>query len=363
MLSLYRLSAAIVIFTTFNTGWAQVPKPPAPKPAAAAPAAVASKDDAVPAQLPDAIFPAAVARVNGKAILGRDLDRLVKTELGSIGSPTWASLRPEYRQELVSKYLGTLVATELMYQKATTDGTKATDTEIQAEFGRIAKTYPNDTEMNTALAKQGLDRAAVLKALEKELTVNKFVTENIAKKITITSDELSKYYAGHQEEFRHPDMVRTSHILIAVPESAKEEQDAAAKKKADDILARAKKGEDFAKLAKEFSADSSKDQGGDIGFVTEGDTAPEYEFVAFKLAVGAISDETVRTQFGYHIIKVTEKRKAGISTLEEAKSELTDFLKNQKVQEETGKIVEGLRKDAKIEVLLPASLLQTGSPH
>jgi peptidyl-prolyl cis-trans isomerase C len=356
---LVRLSAAGMMFMSINAGWAQAPKPAASKPAPAATAA--PKDEKVPDPLPGAIFPAVVGRVNGKPLLGRDLDRMVKAELASIGNPTWASLRPEYRQELASKYLGNLAATELMYQKAQTDGLKASDADVQAELAKIVKTYPSDAEMNSALARNGMDRAMLVKALERDLTVNRFISENVTKKITVTPDELSKYYAGHQDEFRHPDMVRTSHILIAVPAGAKEDQDAAARQKAEELQARAKKGEDFAKLAKENSADPSKEQGGDIGFVSEGDTAPEYEFVAFQLPVGGISD-VVRTQFGYHIIKVTDKKKAGISTLEEAKAELTDFLKNQKTQEETGKIVEGLRKEAKIEILVPANLLQATAP-
>jgi peptidyl-prolyl cis-trans isomerase C len=337
---------------------------PAPKPAAgvqnpapkASPATQAPQDELIPPAAPGAFYPALAARVNGKPILGRDLERLVRGELATIGNPSWTNLRDEYRQDLTSKHLGALIASELMYQKAVAGGLKAADTEVQAELAKIVKSYPSDADMNAALARQGMDRARLVKDLERSLIVNRFIQDNAAKKAAVTPNELSEYYAGHTEEFRHPDMVRTSHILITVKQGATQEQDKQARQRAVELLARAKKGEDFAKLAKENSEDPSAPQGGDIGYISNGDAAPEYEAAAFALEPGAVS-EVVRTDFGYHIIKVTDKKKAGVSTLDEARAELTAFLKNQKAQAELGKIVDGLRAQAKIEVFLPPGAL------
>jgi parvulin-like peptidyl-prolyl isomerase len=169
----------------------------------------------------------------------------------------------------------------------------------------------------------------------------------------ITPEDAQQYYSAHTDEFRHPDLVRTSHILIRVPEGATADQDNMARQRAEALLQRARKGEDFARLAKENSMDGSASRGGDIGFTAQGRLAPEYDQVAFSLPVGAIS-EVVRTQFGYHIIKVTEKRKEGISSLDEVRSDLINVLKNEKVQEEVGKHVNDLRAKAKIEVYIPA---------
>jgi len=335
-------------------------KPPSAAPAQAqkTPAKEPEQEEAIPLAGPDALFPAVVARVNGKAILGRDLEQRIQGELSSIGSPAWKNLREDYRQELTNQHLGSLIANELIYQKAAAVGIKAADAEVQAEFTKLAKTYASDAEMNIALANRGMDRVALNKDLARGLVVSKFIEEEINKKIVVSPADAQQYYSTHTEEFRHPDLVRTSHILIVVPEGATADQDKMARQRAEALLARAKKGEDFAKLAKENSMDASASQGGDIGLAPKGQLAPEYEQAAFSLPVGGISG-FVRTQFGYHIIKVTEKKPAGISTLDEVRSQLIDFLKNQKAGAELQKYVNDLRTKAKIEILIPVGSTQT----
>jgi peptidyl-prolyl cis-trans isomerase C len=339
---------------------AAAPKAPAASPkAAAAPAQdQAAKpqpkpeaDEAIPPAAPNAIFPAVVARVNGKAVLGRDLEELVRRELSSIGNPEWKSLREDYRGPLTLNFLTTLINSKLIYQKAVASGTKATDAEVQAEFQKIAKTFKSDAEMNIALAEQNTDRATLEKNLYETLTMAKYVSEAIDKKIAVTPEELSKYYSGNPDEFKHPDIVRTSHILIPIAGDTAE-QGAKAKERAEALLARIKKGEDFAKLAKENSVDASASQGGDIGFNSKDSLTPEYSDAAFSLPVGGM--KVIKTQYGYHVIKVTEKKKEGVSALEEVKDQLTEFLKNQKSQAELTKLVNQLRNQAKIEILIPA---------
>ena len=256
--------------------------PPPVTPAAGAPA----QEEQIPPAAPDAIFPAVVARVNGKAILGRDLEQRIQGQLAPIGNPKWANLRDDYRLELTSQALGSLVATELLYQKAASSGIKATEAEVQAEFAKIAKSFPSDAELNANLASRGLDRAALNKDLERSLVVEKFVQEYVAKKIAVTPADATQYYSQHTDEFRHDDIVRSSHIFIQVAQGATPEQDRIARQRAESILARLKKGEDFAKLAKENSMDGSASQGGDLGYLPKGQLTPQFEAVAFSLPVG-----------------------------------------------------------------------------
>ncbi len=359
------IAVALMIAVQADPSLAQTPEkkqaapPKTAKPASQAPAKTSTKpaaelsdEEQIPPQSPDALFPAVVARVNGKAVLGRDLEQRIRTELATIGNPKWTSLREEYRQELVNDAMGALVGAELIYQKAAASGFKATEAEVQAEFTRFAKGFAGDAEMNLALADRGMDRAALMRELAKTVTVARYIADTIGKKITVTPADVSQYYQQHTEEFRHPDLVRSSHILLRVQDGATGEQDRLARQRAESILARVKKGEDFAKLAKEYSTDNSASQGGDLGFTPKGQLVPEYEDVAFSLPVGGISD-LVRTQFGYHIIKVTEKKKEGMATLAEVQQELSDFLKNQKTQAELEKLVNQLRAQAKIEAFIP----------
>jgi peptidyl-prolyl cis-trans isomerase C len=308
-------------------------------------------DEAIPQAAPNALFPALVARVNGKPVLGRDLEQLVRGELASIGNPEWKNLREDYRGQLTMDGLTSLINSKLLYQKAIASGVKATELEVQAEMQKISKSFQSDAEMNLALANQSMDRATLENNLRQTLAVSKYVEENVNKKVVVTPEEAAKYYAGHPTEFQHPDIVRSSHILIR-PAGDTPEQDALAKQRAEALLARVNKGEDFAKLAKENSVDSSASQGGDIGFSTKANLAPDYGEAIFSMPVGSV--KLVKTSYGYHIVKVTEKKKEGLSTLDEVKDQLTAFLKDQKAQEELTKLVNQLRDQAKVEILIPA---------
>ncbi len=336
-----------------TAGQAQAkPKPSTPPAQAPKPAAKADQpDDPIPPAAPNALFPAVVARVNGRAVLGRDLEVRVRTELATIGNPAWKDLRDDYKAEVTSRLLGQLVGDELLYQKATASGVVASTAEIQAEFDKVAKTYTNDAALNTELASRGMDRTALQRELAKNLVLQKYIQDNITKKLVVTPAEITDYYNTHPDEFKHPDLIRTSHILVSVPEGATAEQDKLARQRAEALLERAKKGEDFAKLAKENSMDPSASNGGDIGLTEGGELEAPYEEAAAKMKVGEISG-LVRTSYGYHIIKLTDRKKAGAATLEEVRSQLTEFLKNQKEDAEVAKLVKTLQGQAKIEILL-----------
>ncbi len=356
MKSPVRYFAAVFVLCVAYAALAQTQPKPKPAPARAAPPAEAAAkpapEEQIPPADPDAMFPAVVARVNGKAILGRDLEQRIQGQLAPIGNPQWDKLRDEYRQELTSQSLGGLVATELLYQKALASGIKAAETEVQAEFAKIAKTFSSDAQMNASLAGRGLDRAALNRDIERSLVVSKFIQEFVAKKIAVTPAEAAQYYGQHTEEFRHEELARSSHIFIQVAAGATSEQDRIARQRAEALLARLRKGEDFAKLAKENSMDGSASQGGDIGYSPKGQLTPEYEAVAFSLPVGGLSD-VVKTPFGYHIIKVIDKKKAGVSPLEEVRDDLVKFLGDQKTDGELEKVVNDLRTQAKIDVYIP----------
>lgn len=334
-------------------------KAPKAAPAASAPAPAQdakpqpkpAEDDVIPPAAPNAIFPAVVAMVNGKAILGRDLEGLIRRELASIENPEWKNLREDYRGQLIYNKLMTLINSKLLYQKAVAGGTKVADAEVQAELQKAAKNYASDAAFNAALASQNIDRVTLEKTLNESLTISKYIDETITKRIDVTQEELSKYYSSNPAQFNHPEIVRTSHILIQ-PAGDTPEQDTIAKERAEALLSRVKKGEDFAKLARENSVDGSASRGGDLGFASKDGMAPEYAEAAFSLPVGSI--KLVRTQYGYHIIKVTEKKKEGLATLEEVKPELTGFLKNQKAETELNILVNELRNNAKVEILIPA---------
>ncbi|MCM2313826.1 MAG: peptidyl-prolyl cis-trans isomerase [Thermoanaerobaculia bacterium] len=143
-------------------------------------------------------------------------------------------------------------------------------------------------------------------------------------KVALGDADLKSYYDLNRESFKSRESVRAQHILIPVSPTAGEPLTAAAKAKADALVAQLRGGADFAKLALEHSEDpGSRNNGGDVGWFERGRMVPEFENAAFSLAIGEIS-EPVKTQFGFHILRVTEKRPEGYKSFEEVRAELTE---------------------------------------
>ncbi len=149
---------------------------------------------------------------------------------------------------------------------------------------------------------------------------------NYIKNVNVTDSMIIDYYEEHKQNFVEPEMVKARHILISVKDTVKEED---AKKKAEQLYSMLKEGKDFGKLAKEYSDDpGSKDKGGDLGYFKRGVMVKEFEDMAFSLGKGEVS-APVRTQFGYHIIKVEDRKEAKEKTLEEARGEIIKILSEQ----------------------------------
>ena len=158
----------------------------------------------------------------------------------------------------------------------------------------------------------------------------------------VTDDETKAAYEKRKGEFKQDEEVRASHVLFKVEGEDQAAWDAA-KKKADDVVSRARKGEDFAKLATTLSEDSSASNGGDLGFFGRDRMVKAFEETAFALKVGSISDP-VKSQFGWHVIKVTDKHEAGNMPLEEVRVQLDRELRVQKGEAAAKKAEEPIRK-------------------
>ncbi len=146
----------------------------------------------------------------------------------------------------------------------------------------------------------------------------------------VTDAELQTYYNQHAAQFEVKPQVKVRHILITVPTGADAKTDAAAKSKAEDLLKQIKSGGNFADLASKNSDDpGSKTQGGELGWLDPGKTVPEFDKAAFSLAPGQTSD-VIKTQFGYHILQVEDKKTAHKRSLDEVKAEILPVLEQQK---------------------------------
>lgn len=159
--------------------------------------------------------------------------------------------------------------------------------------------------------------------------------QTLKDEVTPTEEEIKAYYDANVSEFDKGREVKARHILFRTPQNATEEQIAEVKAKAEGVLKQIQEGADFAELAKTYSEDpGSKENGGDLGFFNKGRMVPEFEDAAFALAVGQVSG-LVKTQFGFHILKVDEIREE-TDPYGKAKPEITERLKLAKAQELAG---------------------------
>lgn len=189
--------------------------------------------------------------------------------------------------------------------------------------------------------RRGLNRDGEVKELineaRKKILVAKLIEIETGKKSPAREDEVKAYYETHKDEFVTPIRLRASHILIHTESEAKE------------ILQKLGAGVDFAQLAREYSKDPSKEKGGDIGYFSRGQLIPEFENVCFSLEVGEVSD-IVKTQLGYHIIKLTEKKEPATKELSEVRSEIEKNLRDQTERESFEKLVKGLRAKSHVKI-------------
>jgi peptidyl-prolyl cis-trans isomerase D len=174
----------------------------------------------------------------------------------------------------------------------------------------------------------------------------------------VSNQQVEQYYQAHQKDFQVPEEVQVRHILIKVPAGADAKTDAAAKQKAEGLLKQIKAGADFASLAKANSDDpGSKEQGGELGMIQRGATVPEFEKTAFSLQPGQISD-VIKTQFGYHILKVEQKQTAHLKPLEEVRAQILATLTRQQEADQQAAYAQQLATEA-----AKTSLAKTAEQH
>jgi peptidyl-prolyl cis-trans isomerase C len=319
---------------------------PAQQPAGAPPAGALLGPEPpkpVPAQLPDVL-----ARVNGEAVDKTEFDRAVGALEARNGGPVPA----EQRDRILREVLDQIVSYKLLIQESRTRKIAATDAEVDERIKEIQKQFPSEDAFKQMLTSRKTTLEQVRSDISQDITVQKLIANEIADKVAVKPEQVTDFYAKNPDQFKQPERVRASHILIMVPKGSDEAAKTAARNKAADILKDVKAGKDFAALAKEHSQDpGSAKNGGDLGFFQQGQMVGPFNDVAFKLAPGSVSD-LVETEFGFHIIKVAEKQTARAVPLEEVRPQLEQYLERQNREQQTDAFVNGLKAKGKVEILI-----------
>jgi peptidyl-prolyl cis-trans isomerase C len=288
-----------------------------------------------------------VAKVNGVAITNKDVDRAVKVLLSQnrVPQPT----PPEIMKQAQSAATDQLISAELLFQAGQKLEIKDLDKQIVDKIAQNKAKFPTVEEFEKAMKSLEMGEKDMEEFTRKDIVINNLIEKNILSKITVPDADVKKFYDDNLEKyFKKQESVKASHILIGVDEKATPEDRKKAKEKIEAILKKVKAGEDFAALAKTESTCPSKAQGGDLGVFTRGQMVAPFEKAAFDLKPGEVSD-IVETQFGYHIIKLTEKNAAATEKFDDVKAKIADYLKSQQAQKAVATYVEELKAKAKIE--------------
>lgn len=308
---------------------------------AAAPAETAAKAPELPPEAP-------VALVDGRPITKRELDlavgSYVRSVSGRMGGKHTQDLQPN--DKLRSEMLTQMIDKEILFGEVEKYTYPDVDKKVDEEYAGRKATYPTAEEFTKDLQENGLTEDAYRKLLKRTLSLDAYVETKVAGKGKASEEEAKKFYAENPSYFiKNGESVRASHILVSSSKGDDQAKRDAAKAKAEDIRKRLEAGEDFAALAKSSSDCPSKDEGGDLGFFTKGRMVKDFEDAAFGLETGKLSP-VVETEFGYHVIKVTEKKAGESYSYDEAKEKIMNYLINLELNER----VRELKKTAKIVI-------------
>ncbi|MBI5178624.1 MAG: peptidylprolyl isomerase [Nitrospinae bacterium] len=313
----------------------------------------APSGDKAPAKAPEkavtfdpASLPKVVASVNGVEISRTMFARILKDIVADMSARN-DTLTEEKLKTIENNVLGQMVHTELFLQEAKANKMKADEKVVEKQYDGFKARFGSEDEFKKWMGQQATTAAEIKDNIREDLTIRALIEERVLKGVKVTEADAQKYYNGNKNMFQAPEMIRARHIIIRLePDADKEKKDAAAKKMAE-IQAKLKAGEKFEDLAKQYGEDSTKALGGDLGLRPRGALVKEFEDVAFALKAGQVSG-VVTTQFGLHLIKLEEKKPAGIMAFKDVKDDVVRGLEADAKRQKMVQYLADLKAKAKI---------------
>ncbi len=287
------------------------------------------------------------AMINGVVITQEQFEKEMNIHLDRV-LKQGQQLTEDQKAALKKNILEGLIERELLYQESQKAGIKVDDKMIEDQLATIKKRFPSEAEFKIALGNMGLTEHEVKEQIARGLAIRQLIEQQISSKVVITDLETKAYYDGNPQMFKQPEQVKASHILIKVDPGATEAQKAEARKKIDAVQQKIKDGGDFAELAKEYSEGPSKTRGGDLGYFRRGQMVKPFEDAVFTMKTNEVSG-IVETRFGYHIIKVYDKKPEKTLAYADVKDKLNQRMKQEKVEKDANLYINQLKKDANIE--------------
>ena len=295
------------------------------------------------------VFDKVVARINSEIITLSSVEEkseLLRNQYERSSSTTISE------KELLGEALNIIIEEKLQAQEGEKRGMVVDEASVDAALKNISdKNGLDEGQLEEMLEREGKTLSSFRNHIREQIMVSKVSRYEMSNRVKVSDKEINKYYRSHQKEFWKDSQRHARHILFIVESGASEKNRKEKFDQAKKILNEIREGGDFINIAREYSEDVSSSNGGDLGFITRGKMVVEFESAVFSLREGQVSD-IVKTEYGYHIIKV-EKILAGKTlTLKESKDRITKLLSAQKSKEGYKNWMSELKKAAFIEVSL-----------
>lgn len=291
------------------------------------------------------------ARVNGVEISEPMLQKTFERTLEERGIDAGKIESRERYEELRLEVLDVLIDQELLWQEAKEREIIAKDEEVEMAIATVTRGLPIEEAFAAILKEGGFTEESYREFMRAQISVSRLIETEIAPGISVSDGEVHDYYAENPGLFTRPVEIRARHIMVKAEVGAGGAARKEAKGKIEGILEEAKGGADFEELARIHSEGHSGPRGGDLGFFSRGKMAGPIEEAAFAMRPGEISG-VVETRFGYHIIKVEERRGGDIVPEEEVGEKIRSNLTRRKIREAVQKRVKELWEKATVEILI-----------
>jgi len=288
-----------------------------------------------------------VALVNDQVITFTELDAASRQFIMQAGltnkvNPTDSLIRKQA--------LDWLIANALLRAAAEKQLIEVKEEEIESAIAMVKRNFRSDEEFNQILFAENLSQKKFRENITTDIKVQKLLDQEVIKQVAeITKEEANKYYKENEAQFTEPSKVRARHILVKLKKDASEAEMEPVLKKVALIHERILKGDDFALLAKTYSEDPAAVKGGDLGFFARGEMVKSFEDAVFALKVGEISDP-VRTDFGFHIIKLEEVKDPTVIPFEKIEEKIKFYLKQMNSNKLFEEYISKLKQKSKIKI-------------
>jgi len=293
-----------------------------------------------------------IAFVNDEIITLHDLNEAFEPYQKKIDDSYKGTDKDRVVAETKLSLLNRMIDNLLIEQEAKKSAIAVQDDEVMSSIrDMLARKKMTMEALQQSLSREGATFEAYKKDMRDSMVRMRLLRREVRSKITVSDEEIGEYYSLHRDDYEGKDAVRLKHILLLFPKNM--DSNAKAKLQADamDILKRLKAGESFDQLAARFSQGPAASSGGDVGFVEKGAMLPEVEKAAFSLDKDSISN-LIESPVGFHIIKVIDRRGAGVKPIETVREEIKSKLEDEKLDKKFDSWVSELREKSLVEIKL-----------